>query len=76
MTQSDRTEAVLVFATLLVAVVFGLATGIEDHFDPGRFLAVLTPDFGLVFGSDVVAGAVLVVLFGGLAVGAKLLFDA
>ncbi|EMA01170.1 hypothetical protein [Haloferax denitrificans] len=75
MNQSDRTELVLVSITLLVAIVFGLATGVEDHFDPGRFLAVLTPDFGVLFGSDVVAGAVLVVLFGGLAVGAKLLFD-
>ncbi|WP_148415649.1 hypothetical protein [Haloferax sp. KTX1] len=75
MNQNDRTGAVLVFITLLVAVVFGLAIGVEDRFDPGRFLAALTPDFGVLFGSDVVAGAVLVALFGGLAVGAKLLFD-
>ncbi|RDZ61521.1 hypothetical protein C5B90_17980 [Haloferax sp. Atlit-12N] len=75
MNQSDRTELVLVFITLLVAVVFGLAMGVGEHFDPDRFVAVLTPDFGVLFGADVVAGAVLVALFGSLAVGAKLLFD-
>ncbi|MBC9986431.1 MULTISPECIES: hypothetical protein [Haloferax] len=75
MNQSDRTELVLVFITLLVAIVFGLAMGIGDRFDADRFVAALTPDLGVLFGADVVAGAVLVALFGGLAVGAKLLFD-
>ena len=75
MNQSDRTELVLVGITLLVSVVFGLAIGIKDHIKLDRFVAALTPDFGVLFGSDVVAGAVLVVLFGVLVTGAKILFD-
>ncbi|KAB1188296.1 MULTISPECIES: hypothetical protein [Haloferax] len=75
MTQRDRTELTLLVITLLVSVVFGFAVGVNDHFDLDRFVAALTPDFGVLFGSDVVAGAVLFVLFAVLATGAKVLFD-
>ncbi|WP_411963601.1 hypothetical protein [Haloferax sp. YSMS24] len=73
MDQSDRTELVLVGITLLVSVVFGLAIGVKDHIKLDRFVAALTPDFAVLFGSDVVAGAVVVVLFGLLFTGAKIL---
>ncbi|AFK19483.1 hypothetical protein E6P09_11925 [Haloferax mediterranei ATCC 33500] len=73
MNQSDRTGVILLFITLLVAGVFGLTIGVEDHFDIDRFIAALTPDFGVLFGSDVVAGAVLFGLFGVLVLGAKFL---
>ncbi|WP_416839867.1 hypothetical protein [Haloferax sp. DFSO52] len=72
MNQSDRTELVLVGITLLVAVVGGLAIGVRDHVDPDQFVASLTPDFGVLFGADVVGGAVLVVLFLALVTGAKM----
>ncbi|ELZ98723.1 hypothetical protein C440_00165 [Haloferax mucosum ATCC BAA-1512] len=75
MNQSDRTGTILVFITLLVAGVFGLALGVEDRFDFGRFVGTLTPDFGVLFGADVVAGAVILGLFGLLAFGAKILLE-
>ncbi|ELZ81516.1 hypothetical protein [Haloferax larsenii] len=73
MPKSDRTGLILVFMTLLVAAVFGLAVGIPDHFRADRFLVSLTPDFAVLFGSDVLAGTVLVLLFAGLVGGAKIL---
>ncbi|KAB1196113.1 MULTISPECIES: hypothetical protein [Haloferax] len=73
MNQSDRTELVLVGITLLVAMVAGLAMGVGDHFKLDRFVASITPDFGVLFGADVVGGAVLVVLFLFVATGAKML---
>ncbi|KAB1194099.1 hypothetical protein GJR96_11930 [Haloferax sp. MBLA0076] len=73
MNQSDRTEITLVFITLLVSVVFGLAIGVRDHLSVDRFVAALTPDLGVLFGSDVVAATVLVVLFGVLFTGVKIL---
>ncbi|WP_396612445.1 hypothetical protein ACH9L7_04005 [Haloferax sp. S1W] len=75
MPQSDRTGLILVFMTLLVAVVFGLAVGAPDHFRADRFLVSLTPDFAVLFGNDVLAGTILFLLFAVLVGGAKLLLE-
>ncbi|WP_410764441.1 hypothetical protein [Haloferax sp. DFSO60] len=74
MPQSDRTELILFSITAFVAIVVGLAMGVDGRIDTGKIVSSLTPDSAALFNATVLGAALLLVLFVSFVVGAKLLF--
>ncbi|MFC7203390.1 hypothetical protein ACFQJC_07685 [Haloferax namakaokahaiae] len=74
MPQSDRTELILFSITAFVAIVMGLAMGVNGRVDTGKIVTSLTPDSAALLDGAVVGAALLLVLFFGFVVGAKVLF--